>query len=319
MTDQREIWVFSEKPSLLPELVNGAGDLATLTGANVVALVVGSQDQAQQTSTLGVQRVFWLGETPDQALFEDCVVSIAELAIKHNPYALLIASTTRGRAVAGRLAARLDVSVLTDVKEINLESGSLQIRHMIFGGGAVRIEKPSVEPVIMTVTPGTFTPTQADSTHQVEIVSITREEPAWQMTVQERKTRAAAMVNLAAAKKVVCPGRGVARQEDLALIEELARELGAEIGCTRPLAEGLDWLPRERYIGISGANIKPDLYLGVGVSGQVQHTVGMSESRVVVAINKDKEAPLFAQADYGIVGDLYTIVPALIAAIKARK
>jgi electron transfer flavoprotein alpha subunit len=88
------------------------------------------------------------------------------------------------------------------------------------------------------------------------------------------------------------------KQEDLALVEDLARALGAEMACTRPLAEGLDWLPRERYIGISGAMIRPDLYLGVGVSGQAQHAIGMHESRVVVAINKDSSAPIVRQADY---------------------
>ena len=95
--------------------------------------------------------------------------------------------------------------------------------------------------------------------------------------------------------------------------------LEAEIGCTRPLAEGLDWYPRERYIGVSGAFIKPDLYMGIGVSGQVQHTVGVTDSRVIVAINKDKNAAIFHQADYGIVGDLYAFLPAFISALKARK
>ena len=90
------------------------------------------------------------------------------------------------------------------------------------------------------------------------------------------------------------------------------------MACTRPLAEGLDWLPRERYIGISGATVKPALYLGVGVSGQVQHMVGMTGARLVVAINKDGQAPIFSQADYGIVGDLYAVVPALIKALKGQ-
>ena len=113
-------------------------------------------------------------------------------------------------------------------------------------------------------------------------------------TLRERKPRPAAAVNLPAARRVVCAGRGLARQEDLGLVNELAKVLGAEVACTRPLAEGLDWLPRERYIGISGATIKPDLYLGVGVSGQAQHVIGMSDSRVVVAINKDQQrADLF--------------------------
>jgi electron transfer flavoprotein alpha subunit len=104
----------------------------------------------------------------------------------------------------------------------------------------------------------------------------------------------------------------------MAMINELAQLLGAEIGCTRPLAEGLDWLPRERYIGVSGAFLKADLYVGVGVSGQIQHMVGVTDSRVIVAVNKDDHAPVFEFADYGIVGDLYQVVPALIAALKAR-
>ena len=110
----------------------------------------------------------------------------------------------------------------------------------------------------------------------------------------------------------------MAQQADLAMIEELARLLHAELACTRPLAEGLGWLPRERYIGISGATLHADLYLGVGVSGQVQHLIGMNATRVVVAINKDSNAPIFAHADYGIAGDLYQIVPALLQALKER-
>ena len=139
-----------------------------------------------------------------------------------------------------------------------------------------------------------------------------------QIKVRERKPLPKASVNLQAARKVVSAGRGVSRQADLAMVEQLAGLLGAEVGCTRPLAEGLDWLPRERYIGISGAHIKPDLYFGVGVSGQVQHMIGMNGSRVVVAVNKDANAPIFTQADYGIVTDLYTFIPALIKALQAR-
>jgi electron transfer flavoprotein alpha subunit len=144
-------------------------------------------------------------------------------------------------------------------------------------------------------------------------------EPPWRAALRERKTRPASKVNLAGAKKVVCAGRGLARQDDRALVNELAQCLAAEVACTRPLAEGLGWLPRERYIGISGATVRPDLYLGVGVSGQVQHLIGMSDARLVVAINKDQNAPIFQQADYGIAGDLYAVVPALIKAIKERK
>ncbi|HEY9089752.1 MAG TPA: electron transfer flavoprotein subunit alpha/FixB family protein, partial [Anaerolineaceae bacterium] len=137
--------------------------------------------------------------------------------------------------------------------------------------------------------------------------------------LRERKPRAGAVTNLAGAKRVVCAGRGVGKADDLSLVNDLARALNAEVGCTRPLAEGLNWLPRERHIGISGAQVRPDLYLGVGVSGQVQHMIGMNRSKVVVAINKDKNAPIFASADYGIVGDLYAVIPALLEALKNKR
>ncbi len=153
---------------------------------------------------------------------------------------------------------------------------------------------------------------------KAQITEVPFVAPGWRATLRERKTRPAAKVNLAGAKRVVCAGRGLAKKDDLALVNELAQCLAAEVACTRPLAEGLDWLPRERYIGISGATVKPDLYLGVGVSGQVQHLIGMSDSRLVVAINKDQNAPIFQQADYGIAGDLYAVVPALIKALKEQ-
>jgi len=221
--------------------------------------------------------------------------------------------------VAGRLAARLDVSALADVLEFLDDNGALKARHMIFGGGAVRVDRSGGESVVATVGPAVFTALPVDTTRRAEIEEAEWIEPDWRVRLRETRTRAVSRVNLGAARKVVCPGRGVAKQEDLAMIDELAQVMGAEVACTRPLAEGLDWLPRERYIGISGAHIKPDLYLGVGVSGQVQHMVGMSSSRVVVAINKDENAPIFSQSDYGIVGDLYEVVPALIQALKERK
>jgi electron transfer flavoprotein alpha subunit len=211
------------------------------------------------------------------------------------------------------------VAALTDVLEFQWEEENLLARHMVFGGGAVRVDRPITQPVIATIGSGVFDASTSLTETSGTIQSIDWVEPAWQAKLIERRARGGGSVNLAIAKRVVCPGRGVAQQEDLVMIEELAQILSAEVACTRPLAEGLGWLPRERYIGISGAMIKPDLYLGIGVSGQAQHTIGMSESRVVVAINKDRNAPLVAQSDYAIEGDLYQVVPALIRTLKARK
>ena len=124
-------------------------------------------------------------------------------------------------------------------------------------------------------------------------------------------------MNLAAARRVVSVGRGVAAQEDLALVDELAAALEAEVGCTRPVAEGSGWMARERYIGVSGALLKPDLFVAVGLSGQIQHMVGANSAKTIVAVNKDKNAPVFKQCDYGIVADLYEVLPKLSAALGA--
>ncbi len=320
MAEGRDIWAFSEKESLLAELIAGARELAGQTGGQATALVLGGRAQAEAALARGAQRVLWLGEPQNDRLVDDYVPTLAGLVEEGRPYAVLVGATRRGRAVAGRLAARLGVTALADVLEFTFEGQELHARHMIFGGGAVRVERPLAQPVVATVGPGVFQaqpPRQPDG--QPEIKEAPFVAPNVRMALRERKARPAAAVNLSAAKKVVCAGRGVACQEDLALVNELAQALGAEVACTRPLAEGLDWLPRERYIGISGAMIKPDLYLGVGVSGQAQHVIGMSDSRVVAAINKDQNAPIFAQADYAIPDDLYTIVPALIRALKERK
>ncbi|MEA5051904.1 MAG: FAD-binding protein, partial [Propionicimonas sp.] len=120
---------------------------------------------------------------------------------------------------------------------------------------------------------------------------------------------------LGAAKRVVGVGRGVAAEADLELARELAGRLGAELACSRPIAEGVNWMPAERYLGVSGATIKPELYLAVGISGQVQHLVGVTNAKVIVAVNKDKNAPIFSHADFGVVGDLYQVLPELLKAL----
>ena len=307
-----EIWVFSEKADLLAELVNGARSLAD--GKPVAAVVTGSHAQAEAAQSLGADRVLWLGPLPEGYMVEDCVPTLINAVEEARPRMVLVGATRRGRVVAGRLAARLNLTALTDVLEFQQEGGDLSVRHMIFGGGAERIDRPLREPVIATVGPGVFQ-SENGSGSTAEITEFPFIEPTVRAKLRERKPRQVARVNLAAARKVVCAGRGLGKQEDLGMIEELARVLGAEVACTRPLAEGFDWLPRERYIGISGAVIKPDLYLGVGVSGQAQHIIGMSESRIVVSVNKDTAAPLNAQADYVVAEDLYRFIPALIEAL----
>lgn len=314
----QEVWAYSEKPALLAELITVARLLANGQDASVVAVVIGPHPEAQQAISLGASRVLWLGVKNEETQVEDYVPTLAALVEEQHPAVLLIGATRRGKAVAGRLSARIGTSAITDVKELILAEGELLARHMIFGGSALRTVKPLTATALATVGLGLYEPAAVDPERKGLIVEVPFIEPAWQLRYRERRQKKKlASVNLAAAKRVVCPGRGICKREDLAMISELAQLLEAETGCTRPLSEGLDWLPRERYIGVSGAFIKPELYLGIGVSGQVQHTVGVIGSRIIAAINKDKNAPIFDQVDYGIVGDLYAVVPALIEALKA--
>jgi electron transfer flavoprotein alpha subunit len=278
---------------------------------------LGTQADVQKALASGAQRVLWLGERKQDYLVDDYVPTLAQMVEREQPAVLLIGATRSGRAVAGRIAARFDTSALTDVMEFRFEDDSLLVQHMVFGGGAIRLEKALGDLVIATIGSGVFGAV-AEQEPNGEIVEVPFVEPEQRAQLVERKPRQAASVNLNAARRVVCAGRGVGKQEDLQMIEELAHALSAELACTRPLAEGLNWMPHERYIGISGAMIKPDLYLGVGVSGQAQHVIGMSESRVVVAINKDSSAPIHTLADYWIEEDLYTMVPALLEALRKQ-
>ena len=149
------------------------------------------------------------------------------------------------------------------------------------------------------------------------IIPQTAAPAAGAIEIVSTSVRDTEAVDLCAAKRVVSIGRGLAAKEDLALIEGLASALEAEVGCTRPIAEGQAWLARERYIGVSGVMLSPDLFVAVGLSGQIQHMVGAAGAKTIIAINKDKSAPVFKQCDYGIIGDLYDVVPQLTAALKA--
>jgi len=134
--------------------------------------------------------------------------------------------------------------------------------------------------------------------------------------VLSRAPKAAEGADLAKAKRVVGIGKGLKREEDLALIREFAQALGAEIGCTRPLATDRHWLTEDRVIGLSYLKLKPELYVSVGISGQIQHTVGILKAKTIVTINTNKDEPMFAMSDYGIVGDLYRVLPLLTARLK---
>lgn len=311
----KNVWIFAEKNNALAELCAGGRQL----GESVTAIVLGSEDEAKQTVSWGADKVYWLGMTSSSTMMEDYTETIAGLIKKEQPNLLLVQPSKRTKLMTGRLAAGLATSTLTDAMEINDDNGNIVVKHMVYGGAAFQTDKATATTAIVTVGTGTFSALPEDATRQGTVVAVDYVEPSKKIKLLKKVSKSGATVNLSAAKRVVGIGRGIANQEDINMVKELAGLIGAEIGCTRPIAEGVNWLPTETYIGVSGVMLKPEFYLALGISGQVQHTVGINQAKTIVAINKDKAAPIFKQADYGIVGDLYKVVPALIDKFKANR
>lgn len=311
----KDVWVFAEKEDALLELCAGGRRL----GEKTTALMIGSKVKAEQVIAGGADQVYKLVENESGKLFEDYFDTILGLIQTHQPEVILLSTTKRSKLLAGRLAATFGTSALMEVMGFKTDESGLLVERMTYGGAAIRTEGSATGITIATVGPGVFNKLPQDSGRQGKIAEVAFVGGGSTLNLVEKRPKSGESVNLAAAKKVVAVGRGLANQEDLKMIEELAGILGAEIGCSRPMAEGVNWLSRERYIGVSGIMFKPDLYFGVGISGQIQHMVGCNQARTIVAINKDKAAPIFEQADYGIIGDLYKIIPALIAILKRYK
>ena len=191
---------------------------------------------------------------------------------------------------------------MNDATAVDIVDGHICAEHRMYGGLAFAQEKINSSLAIITLAPGVQEPCTSDTSHQCPTETVPYVAPRHEILCRERRAKAASSVDLSKAKRVVGVGRGLAAQDDLKMVHELAAVLNAEVGCSRPIAEGENWMERERYIGVSGVLLKSDLYLTLGISGQIQHMVGGNGAKVIVAINKDKNAPIFNYADYGLVG-----------------
>jgi len=296
-----KIFVLAERDKAIRKLCAGARRLA-----DQVELVVLNERQI----TPGVADKTWVVPVPADSMAEDALDTIQALLASEKPDMLFVEPTRRMKLMTGRLAARLGTSVVTDVLTIE-DAG---VSAMYFGGIAHRHVEAVGALAILAIGPGVFGDAVASGTDAV--VTLDYVAPAKPITRRSVTAIENSGVDLTAAKRVVGAGRGIAAEEDLAMVRDFAAAVGAELGCTRPLVEAEHWLPRELYIGVSGLMLSPDVYIAVGISGQTQHTVGIDRSGTVIAINKDKNAPIFNQADYGLVADLYKALPKLIEQFK---
>lgn len=247
-------------------------------------------------------------DVPAGNIADDAYLSVIKAFDTEAADCVLVENALRPLSLAGRLAAAKGTAAIAGVTAI--EGG--EAKTMYFGGAGVRTAKHGATPVY-TVGAGVFDGAAATGTDAVEEFAF--EAPAKAVIKTGEEALPKSDVNLAAAEIVVACGRGFAEEADLQIARDLAAQLGAEVGCSRPLAEAVDWFPKEAYIGVSGAVVSPKAYIACGISGQMQHMVGANGAEVLIAVNKDKNAPIFKQCDYGMVGDLKTVLPALTAAL----
>ena len=311
------IWVFAEDLEQTRELLGAGRDLAGRMGTTVAAFAR-EGGMARETIRCGADEVFLLPPLAENQPLEAYVPVLCDAARREDPDVLLIAATPRGKEIAARLAALLGTGLCSGCTGIGTDGDGRTpvMERMAYGGAAIQTVRCTTRPAMATVPPRTFEPPAPDEGRQGKFTELPG-SPQSEVRILAKAPRQYGSVNLAEAKIIVCVGRGVEKREDIELARKLAEVLGGEVGCSRPIAEELNWLPEELYLGISGKKVKPELYVGVGVSGQIQHVTGIRDSKVILAINRDENAPIFEAADYGIVGDLYQVVPKLVEELKS--
>jgi len=275
---------------------------------------------AQQLAGYKVETVYDLEGPSLEAYTSDAYVDALKTFVANlQPKLVLFPHTYQVRDFAPRMAMALDRTLISDAIGYKYEKGKLLFTRQMFQGKFVAdVAFAGEAPWLATLQIGTYRADQAEAgAAQVETVEASA-PPALRITPHEVFQEAKQAVDLSQAEVIVAIGRGIKEQKNVAIAEALAKALGGEVAASRPICDN-GWLPLERQIGSSGQTVAPKLYIALGISGAIQHIVGMKGSRTIVAINKDKEAPIFEIADYGIVGNLFDVVPAVTEEIKKAK
>jgi electron transfer flavoprotein alpha subunit len=307
------------------EAVTAARMLADKSGGGEVhALLLGPPGLAEAAGQLGQYGADVVLAVENSALGNyspEVATATAAGRIKSGAYRAAIFSTTaQGRDLAPRVAARLGVSVVTDVLEFDLEGETLVVRHPMNIGKVVATLEVFGTPAVIAIRPNVISPAQNAKAGRVEKIEPAMDPTSARVKVTETRVGGGGKLDLAEAPVVVAGGRGLKAKENFNLVEDLAAAFGnAAVGATRAVTDD-GWRPHSDQIGQTGRLVSPELYIAVGISGAVQHLAGMRTSKTIVAINKDKDAPIFKVADYGIVGDVFEVIPALTQAVRdARK
>jgi electron transfer flavoprotein alpha subunit len=244
---------------------------------------------------------------------------LAKLVEDRSPAAVLIPSTAEGKEIAARLAVRTGSGVVTDAVDVAAEGDGLVCTQSVFGGATIVKSRVTKGVPVITVRPNSVTPEPSPADATEEKVEVALSDAAKLAKVVDRVAEAkSGRPELTEASIVVSGGRGMAGEENFGMLEKLADLLGAAVGASRAATDA-GWYPHQNQVGQTGKTVSPQLYLAVGISGAIQHRAGMQTSKTIVAVNKDPEAPIFELVDYGVVGDLFSVVPQLTTEIEKRK
>lgn len=319
MSESKGVWVFSENYDLMLEMLWKGREIADKLQTELAAVLVGYnvQEKANDLIEYGANKVYLI-DNPALTRFQaEAYLSVLyNLTMDYKPEIFLIGSTKNGKPLAARLATRLETGCIPDCNRLNVDEQRRLIGERItYGGNASAKITFKTKPQIATVPSRAFEkPTPQNRGGQIIKLDAKIEEPKTQIV--ETKLLEVSSIKIEEANIIISCGRGLEKKEDKVLLDELAQILGGQVGNSRPLAEDRKWFTE--WVGLSGHKVKPKLYIACGISGVIQHVAGIRDSKVIVAINKDPEAPIFEVADYGVVGDLYEILPALKEALKKQ-
>lgn len=263
---------------------------------------------AEVPSDFGASRTFKL---KGNLQYDNASRALKGLMESNSYDAVVIASTVLGREIAGNLSGQTGLEIAPELSSLEFRDGKALTKRWAYGGKTVLEEEWNAG--IFTVLPGIVDAEKSGENSQAEELSLGESG----IEVLEEEKKSVTGMGIDSAKIIVSIGRGLGKKEGLSTVEPLAQAVNGEIAGSRPVCLDYQWLSEDRQVGLSGKKVKPKVYIALGISGQIQHIAGMRNSRIVVSINKDKSAPIFEESDYGIVGDLYQVVPKLVEALRS--
>ena len=330
LSGYKDVWVFAEQDggqiqSVTYELLGAGRKLADALDMRLCAVLLGSgiAEQARELIARGAEQVYVV-DRPELEYFMDepYAAVLVDMIRRHAPNILLCGATTVGRSLVARVAVPTEAGLTADCTglDIDPETRNLLQTRPAFGGNIMAtIISPNARPQMATVRPKVMTEAEPDSSRQGE--SLLQEVADSILASRTKRLRFVpeqeSTVNIAEADIIVSGGRGLQKPENFAMLRELAEVIGAGLGASRAAVDA-NWIPYSHQVGQTGKTVCPKIYIACGISGQIQHLAGMSSADIIVAINKDPDAPIFSVATYGIVGDVFSIVPALTAEFRKR-